>query len=150
LDEFRVAAKVFWVSYSAYSRGIQEPRGVDALLKLLSNEFEVSWHETAEFDHIWREEYKTMVNFYVQKVKHYGNLYMNSPAGIALKATLDKSRKRHGALPSVNEQTILKYAGLAGLRWNISDVADFFEILAEFTATTSFETSVSLNLMPSH
>ena len=41
---------------------------------------------------------------------------IESPVGIALKATLDKSRKRHGALPAVNEETILKFQATDGLR----------------------------------
>ena len=49
------------------------------------------------------------MKFYVNKVMYYGDKFIESPAGIALKATLDKSHKRHGALPPVNKETILKF-----------------------------------------
>jgi len=83
-----------------------------------------------------------MMKFYVNKVMYYRDKFIESPAGIALKATLDKSRKRHGALPAINEETILKFQATDGLHWTLCEVADFFQILSEFTTTTNFQSSV--------
>lgn len=83
-----------------------------------------------------------MMKFYVNKVMFYGDKFIDSAVGIALKTTLDKSRKRHGALPAVNKETILKYHGTDGLKWTLCEVADFFQILSEFTGTTPFQSSV--------
>jgi hypothetical protein len=115
---------------------------IDSLLKLLSEECHASWHDMGEFRVVWREMYESMVKFYVSRVMYYGDKFMDSAAGIALKDKLEKSRKRHGALPAVNEGTILKYAGAEGLRWSINEVSDFFNILSEFTSTSQFEATV--------
>ena len=95
-----------------------------------------------------REMYDLMVKFYVSKVMYCGDKFMGSAAGIALKDKLDKSRRRHGALPAVNEGTILWFAGAEGLRWSINEVADFFKILSEFSSTAPFEATVLMTLLP--
>ena len=136
-----MAAKVFWISYSAYCRAVSS-RVIDSLLRTLSEECEADWHVSGEFRLVWREAYDNMMKFYVNKVMFYADKFIESPAGIALKKTLDKSRKRHGALPAVNEETILKYQGAEGLKWTLCEVADFFKILSEFTTTTNFQSSV--------
>jgi len=141
LDEFRVAAKFFWFTFSAYCRAVSS-RVIDSLLKTLSEECGASWHDSEEFRLVWRQAYDNMMKFYVNKVMYYGDKFMESPAGIALKTTLDKSRKRHGALPAVNEETLLKYQGADGLSWTLCEVADFFQILSEYTTTTTFQGSV--------
>jgi len=136
-----VASKAFWISYSAYCRA-SRPRVIDNLLKLLSEECEASWYEQGSFRLAWRELYDNMVRFYVNKVMQYGEKYMNSAAGIALKANLDKSRRRHGTLPAVDEGTILRFEGAEGLHWSMDEVSDFFKILSEYTSTTPFKAIV--------
>ena len=49
------------------------------------------------------------MKFYVNKVIYYGDKFMESPAGVALKVTLDKSHRWYGVLPAVNKETILKF-----------------------------------------
>lgn len=136
-----MAAKAFWISYSAYCRAAKS-RVIDSLLKLLSEECRASWHDLGDFRLAWRQAYDNMMKFYMNKVMYYGDKFMESPAGIALKTTLDKSRKRHGALPAVNDETILRFAGADGLCWTLREVTDFYQILSEFTTTTVCETSV--------
>src|SRR5438045_9130042 len=92
--------------------------------------------------------YDRVVNFYVCKVMYCGDKFMGSAAGIALKDKLDKSRRRHGALPAVNEGTILWCAGAEGLLWSINEVADFFKILSEFSSTGTIEATVLITLPP--
>jgi hypothetical protein len=91
----------------------------------LSEECGASWHDSEEFRLVWRQAYDNMMKFYVNKVMYYGDKFMESPAGIALKTTLDKSRKRHGALPAVNEETLLNIRARTAsvgpsVRWPIS------------------------------
>ena len=136
-----MASKAFWISYSANCRATR-PRVIDNLLKLLSEECGASWYEQGAFRLAWRESYENMVRFYVNKVMNYGEKYMNSAAGIALKANLDKSRSRHGALPAVDEGTILRFEGAEGLHWSMDEVSDFFKILSEYTSTTPFKAMV--------
>ena len=88
------------------------------------------------------ESYDRVVKFCVNKVMHYGDKYMTSAAGIALKANLDKSRRRHGALPAVDEGTILRFEGAEGLHWSMDEVSDFFKFLSEYTSTTPFKAIV--------
>src|SRR5438477_10615152 len=111
-------------------------RVIDSLLKTLSEECRASWHDSGEFRLVWHQVYDNMMKFYVNKVMYYGDKFIESPAGIALKATLDKSHKRHGALPPVNKETILKFQATDGLRWTLCEVANFFQILSKFTTTT--------------
>jgi len=82
------------------------------------------------------------MKFYVNKVIYYGDKFMELPAGVALKVTLDKSHRWHGVLPAVNKETILKFQTADGFHWTICEVADFFQILFEFITTTIFQSSV--------
>jgi hypothetical protein len=76
---------MFWVTYSAYSRAVT-PQVEDNLLKVLSDENGADWHDKGQFKLVWHEMYAAMVSYYVEKVKFYADKYMNSPAGMALKA----------------------------------------------------------------
>ena len=97
-----MAAKTFWISYSAYSRAAT-PQVVDNLLKTLSDEFRATWHETGEYKLVWHEMYADMVKYYVDRVKFYGDKYMTSPAGMSLKTAIAKHRKRHISVPVCHE-----------------------------------------------
>lgn len=83
-----------------------------------------------------------MVSYYIEKVKFYEGKYMNSPAGMALKSTIVKSRKRHLAVPVVNEDTLFNFADAEGLRWTIKEVEDFYYLLQEITNMDPFESTV--------
>jgi hypothetical protein len=132
---------MFWVTYSAYSRAVT-PQVEDNLLKVLSDENGADWHDKGQFKLVWHEMYAAMVSYYVEKVKFYADKYMNSPAGMALKATIVKSRKRHVTVPGVTEESIFKYASAEGICWTIKEVDDFYAILADAATKDSFESTV--------
>ena len=143
-----MVARTFWIAYSAYSRSVT-PQVQHCLLKILSHEHTADWHERGDFKVVWHDAYAAMVNYYIDRLKFYGAKYMDSPAGMALKAAITKGRKRKIALPVVNEQTLFSFAGAEGLVWTIKEVGDFFGLLREFTNTEDFETTVCLPLTPS-
>ena len=118
-----MAAKFFWITFSAYCRAVSS-RVIDSLLKTLSEECGASWHDSEEFRLVWRQAYDNMMKFYVNKVMYYEDKFMESP------------------VPAVNEETLLKYQGADGLSWTLCEVADFFQILSEYTTTTTFQGSV--------
>lgn len=142
-----MAARTFWISYSAYSRAAT-PQVVDNLLKTFSDECRATWHETGEYKVVWHEMYAEMVKYYVDRVKFYGDKYMTSPAGMSLKTAIAKHRKRHISVPVVDENTLFNYAGAQGIAWTIKEVAHFYTLLNEVTNVEDFETSVCSSGMP--
>jgi hypothetical protein len=112
------------------------------LLKILSDENGADWHQKGEFKVVWHDTYAAMMSYYIEKVKFYGAKYMTSAAGMALKSTIVKSRKRHLAVPTVNEETLASFAEAEGLLWTIKEVEDFFGILREVTDMEDCETTV--------
>jgi hypothetical protein len=141
LADFHAVAKVFWVSYSAYSRGIK-PAAVDNLLRSISEECNAAWHELDEFKQAWHEQYQNMIDFYVKRVNHYAKRFMNSAAGMILKRDIDKSRKGRRALPAVDHDTLRSYRGAQGLNWTRTEVAHFFHILSTVGTTGNVKESV--------
>lgn len=141
MEEFRAAAGVFWTAYSAYARAVPVAAR-EELLRLLSTDSNASWHRMPEFKIVWRERYDRMLFSYMEKVRDYGDRFLKSPAGLAMKTELDKGRRNHTTLPNVNEETITKYKGADGISWGMKEIADFFEILCEWTGTEPFESSV--------
>ena len=95
----------------------------------------------AEFRDVWREKYKRMLFSYMQKVRDYSDKWLKSSAEVMMKTELDKGCRNHTALPNVAEETIKNYKGADGIPWGMKEIADFFEILCEWTGTEPFESS---------
>jgi len=136
-----VAADVFWTSYSAYARAVL-PNTCYQLLDILSKENNALWNEMEDFKLVWREQYDKMVSFYMTKLRAYADKFLNSPAGTHLKTDLDKCRRQHTGLPTMDQATLKKYKDAAGIPWSMPEVADFFDLLSGYTRTEPFESSV--------
>lgn len=109
-----MAADVFWTSYSAYARAVL-PNACYQLLNVLSKENKASWNEMEDFKLVWREQYDKMVSFYMTKLRAYTDKFLSSPAGLQFKTDLDKCRKQHAGLPTMNQATLKKYKGAEGI-----------------------------------
>ena len=96
----------------------------------------------AEFRVIWREKYERMLFSYIQKVRDYSDKWLKSPTGFMMKTELNKGHRNHIALPNVTEETIKNYKGADGIPWSMKEIADFFEILCEWTSSEPFESSI--------
>lgn len=141
MDSFRVAARIFWVSYSAYVRHV--PHGeADKFLELICKENGQNWHKSAQHTHVWNEALDMVADFYLNKVKEYGELYMASPAGQKMKSAVIRSRKHSKALPTVDTEALLQYDGVEGIAWGIPQVYDIFSILSEVTAVEDMTVQV--------
>jgi hypothetical protein len=140
VDEFRAAARVFWVSYSAWTRAcpIYER---ERLLKSVSDDSKDEWHKKKDFRLVWQEEYDRVIDYYVSKVMEYANKFMETPAGHALLVQIEQSKKRKTCRPVIDEETLKAYKGEPGVDWRMSDVYDFFNLLSEVAETREFETS---------
>jgi hypothetical protein len=143
LDEFRIAAKVFWVSYSAWMRACPNDH-VDERLKRVSIDHCMDWYKKDDYQLVWRQQYSRVVDFYVNKVMEYTNKFMASPAGKLIEKEVETAKRRRSGKPLIDEGTLRAFNGAEGLNWTMADVSDFFQILSEVSETRKFETSVLL------
>ena len=132
---------MFWISYSAYARG-ESKEQIDHLLEMVSDFSAKSWHEDERYKLAWKKKYDEMVTHYTQKVVKYGKAYLESPAGIRFKSTVEKCRKSRGLRPVLNITILQEFEGERGIEWGISQVHDIFDILEVITDPTEFESTV--------
>jgi hypothetical protein len=132
---------VFWVSFSAYARGAPAAQ-VNKLLYLISTENKARWHEDDVFRTEWRRAHDGMVDWYVQKLQYYGEMFMQSPAGQRYKETVSKKREQKRALPEANVAMLRSYEGVPGISWGIAEIYDFFKLLDQLTLTSSVSSQV--------
>lgn len=74
---------IFWISYSAYQRGVT----ADNQLRLLeyvikeSGRVQEDWLKSPDHITVWKREHDYVLDQYVTKAKKYVDLWIESPAG---------------------------------------------------------------------
>jgi hypothetical protein len=111
-------------------------------LELICKENDQNWHKSGQHTHVWYEALDMIADFYVNKVKEYGEMYMASPAGQKMKSAVIRSRKHSKALPTVDMDALLQYDGAEGIAWGIPQVYDIFSILSEITTVEDMTVQV--------
>jgi hypothetical protein len=127
---------VFWISFSAYARGVPTAQ-VNRLLYLISTENKARWHKDDVFKTAWRRSYDEMVDWYVQKLQYYGEMFMQSPAGQRYKETVAKQREQKELFPEANIVMLRNYEGAPGISWGMAEIYNFFKLLDKLTLTSS-------------
>lgn len=87
----------------------------------------------------WKEAYEYMLNHYIEKLNFHAKAYLESPAGIRFKNTVEKNRRGNKTLPVLDVKSLREFEGTDGIAWNTSQVYDFFSILGEISITTECE-----------
>ena len=135
---------MFWISYSAYARGVADEQ-VQRLLALVSNKCNKTWHQDDAYGLVWSSEYEQMVSHYVERITDVVDRWLETPAGLKLVQKLEKGRISHSTLPFMRAETIGEYEGCAGLPWGVHEVYQIFDILSEICETIKLENTVEVS-----
>jgi hypothetical protein len=114
-------------------------------LKSIDEEYNTSWSKDQKYLHIWRAKYTEMLDYYVDIVNKYTQVYMKSPAGVAFHGQAAKCRKKKKSLPILDENTLREFEGEKGMSWGIAQVWDFWRILGTVSMSDPVMVSVILS-----
>jgi len=103
-----------------------------------------TWHQDERYKVAWKECYDCMVNHYVEKVKYYGDKFLESPAGILFQERLKQIRGGKKTAPNLDVSAIREFEGAEGIAWTSAQAYDIFSILSEVTTTSEAIASVSV------
>jgi hypothetical protein len=140
---FQTAARVFWISASAFVRGVNNEKQMQ-LLRRVSAKSRVEWYESADYVQIWKLEHDRVVNHYINKVQSYGTLFLSSEAGKKFLKTTQRCRKTKHALPTLDVAALSEFEGAKGIEWSYAEVYDIFSILGDVADTIEMSVQVVL------
>lgn len=133
-----MAAKIFWITYSAYTRAVPEEHA-DTLLEMLSSENQAEWHKSEEYAVVWSKMYTFVLDYYLEQFESLADKYLESPAGKLFTQAVSKARASGRKIPLMDEHSITAFEGAEGISWTVKEIGDIFRIL--FMVSDTCDTS---------
>ena len=125
-----MAAKIFWITHSAYTRAVPEEHA-STLLEMIDAQSPMGfgWHKRDDYRLVWSEMYNFVLDYYIDRFGFYSEKYLQSPAGRLFTQAIQKARSSGRKLPVLDEKSIAMFDGADGIEWTVAEISDIFQLL---------------------
>ena len=129
------------MSYSAWARACR-PEECQRLLQVVATHAKSDKFQDEEYVSAWDEAYTGVFNHYIERVRYYAKVWLDTRAGKHFKETLIAAKTKGKKLPSLEFEAFRSFGNAKGMDWSLPQIADFFSVLQEYSDTAQAEHSV--------
>lgn len=103
----------------------------EQLLAKLSHDKHSAWHESKEHIAVWNQQRSAIVAHFVEKIRRYSEIFLQTEGGNLFREAVERSRKRKTVLPILDINALCNFDGKPGLPLSYATVFDIFSQLAD-------------------
>ena len=130
------------MSYSAWARACR-PEERQRLLQVVATHAKSDKFQEEEYLRAWDEAYTGVLDHYIERVRHYAKVWLDTEAGKHFKETFIAAKTKGRKLPSLEFEAFRSFENAKGMDWSLPQIADFFSVLQEYSDTAQAERSVT-------